>query len=383
MGRKLVDVALIMRYPAEHTADSPAEQYTLDYVFPFLSDDSSELVRNLVTEVAVLEAGDLALPVTINSAEYDNSYVCSPYTACVSYAREETGKLNNRLLERSLYALLSVLGVLLKKVAINKTISVNNWMLSTNLYPDWGGEEIGEIRSYLIRRYPEHAILFRSLNEHTNADLMGAFRAKGFALVPSRQVYIFDPALSPFHDKKNTKVDLKLLGTTDYEIVPHEGITEADYARITTLYSQLYIEKYSRHNPQFTRALIAHWHSQSLMHMIGLRGSDGILDGIIGFFEQNGVITAPLVGYDTAKPKALALYRLLMALAFRRAMEKEAVLNLSAGASQFKMLRGGAPFIEYSAVYTRHLSLGKRLTWLAIGFLSTHLGVRIIKAFKL
>jgi len=64
-------------------------------------------------------------------------------------------------------------------------------------------------------------------------------------------------------------------------------------------------------------------------------------------------------------------------------LERNAVLNLSAGAAHFKRLRGGEPTIEYSAVLSRHLPVATRRTLRALGVLTTRLGIPIMKRFKL
>ena len=59
------------------------------YAEAFARLGSDQLISNLQTRVRVLVVADHALPVTINETEYENTYVCSPYTAYASYAKEE------------------------------------------------------------------------------------------------------------------------------------------------------------------------------------------------------------------------------------------------------------------------------------------------------
>ena len=377
------NIALITDSNYKFTKNDEVESFTLDYMKPFLLDDSTSMIANVITTGAILKSGCMFFPVTINNEEYDNSYVCSPYTACVSYAQEEMDKLNNKLLEIVLGGISQTLGLFLKKAKINQVVCVNNWMLSTNLYPLWNGADIPEICDYFTKEFPEHALVFRSLNEHSNAELLNSLKSNRFIIVPSRQVYIFDRDISPFTTRNNTQIDIKTLKKTEYEIINHGDLKESDYLRIVELYNLLYLEKYSKHNPQFTKGCVAYWHKKKLLTMIGLRNKEGMLDGIIGFFEMDGITSAPLVGYDTNIHKQKAIYRMLMALAIGRANDEGLILNLSSGAAEFKRLRGGQPFIEYSAVYINHLPMGKRLVWRLTNLLLTYLGVPIMKVFKL
>jgi hypothetical protein len=64
-------------------------------------------------------------------------------------------------------------------------------------------------------------------------------------------------------------------------------------------------------------------------------------------------------------------------------IERDAELNLSAGAAHFKRLRGGVPAIEYSAVFSHHLPQSTRRALGALRMLTTKLGVPIMKRFEL
>ncbi len=357
-------------------------QYQQAYLLPF-SSGAQRFIANVATQMQVLRIGEHFFPVTVNDSEYESSYVCSPYTACISYAKEELSKLHNKPLETGLKLLITAVGKLLRAVQINKVVSVNNWLLSTNLYPDWQGAEIQSITQLLTQQFPEHSIMFRSLNHHSNAALLKAFKAAGYHLLPSRQVYLFDKQRSDYWQYKNTRCDFALLDKTPYTVVDHDDITMVDYPRIVMLYKQLYLDKYSYHNPQFTVECIQLWHQQKLLYMQGLRNSNGLLDGIVGCFERNMITTAPLVGYDTQLPRQLGLYRMLMALVIKRAYNHDLMLNLSSGASQFKRLRGGMPEIEYSAVYTAHLSTPRKAVWKILESLLTHIGVPLMKKYQL
>jgi hypothetical protein len=52
-------------------------------------------IANVQTEVDALDAGGVLFPVTINDAEPDNAWVCSPLTTYASYAVEEVERLGH------------------------------------------------------------------------------------------------------------------------------------------------------------------------------------------------------------------------------------------------------------------------------------------------
>ncbi|HXR93366.1 MAG TPA: hypothetical protein VN750_24120, partial [Steroidobacteraceae bacterium] len=77
------------------------------------------------------------------------------------------------------------------------------------------------------------------------------------------------------------------------------------------------------------------------------------------------------------------LYRLLMATVYEQAAVRSSRINLSAGAAQFKRLRGGVGTIEYSAVYTRHLPANRRRAVGLLGMLARRIGEPCMRRFKL
>ena len=56
---------------------------------PVLERGSVWCAPNLDTQCVFLRVGEMELPLTVNDAQWDNSWVCSPFTHYVSYAQEE------------------------------------------------------------------------------------------------------------------------------------------------------------------------------------------------------------------------------------------------------------------------------------------------------
>lgn len=345
--------------------------------------DSTHYFANCKTQFSISRVGRHILPLTINDRIQGNSYVCSTYCGTIEYPLFELREIPIAVLRFLLRCLIRSLAPVLRAVTIDRAVSVNNWLLSTNLYPDWDGAGIDQLVAELTARYPDHAILMRSLNESTNPQICLRCRQAGFLMVASRQVYLFNSA-SPFMRRSNVRVDTKLLNDrSDYQRVEHDQLSASDDARIQELYSQLYIGKYSRHNPQFTTPLIRLWRESGFLTITGLRNAQGRLDGVVGCFERDGVLTAPLVGYDTSLPQRLGLYRMLMAIVLQKSDFTGAVLNLSSGAAQFKRLRGGEPEIEYTAIDCRHLAWPRRLVLRLLAWLLNTVGVFLLKRFQL
>jgi hypothetical protein len=322
---------------------------------------------NLSAKVETLQAGDTTMPVTISDGAPGDAWVCSPRATYADCAAEEAERYLPAWMARGSRGLSRGIGAWLSDAGIDRVAAVNNWLLSTNLYPPLRMVPLATLVDTARERWPDHAIWFRSLNTIDNADWIAALSASGFQPVVSRQVYLYQDlaALSARH--ANLKRDLQLLGRTGLRRVRNDGITRDDYARIARLYEMLYMEKYSRFNPHYNAAFMRSWHQAGLLEFHGFRDDSGVLQCVVGLFRQGAIVTSPIVGYDTSLPRQLGLYRLLTACAYEATMELGGRLNFSAGAAGFKRLRGGVPAIEYSAVYARHLP---RKTRNAIGVLS-------------
>ena len=323
------------------------------------------------------------VPVTLNVDERDNAWVCSPYTAYCAYAIEELRRLVHPVIGYPLTALCLAAGAALRRAEIDRAVMVNNRLLSTNLYPAFDRgvlmEWIGEARE----RWPDRAIWFRSLNDAWTPDWIEALRQAGAILLPSRQVYLYTDIARMARTQPNLRVDLKLLARTDLQQCDGADFAPDDYARIEQLYGMLYLQKYSWLNPAYRADFVAAWHRAGLLRLTGFRGRDGVLQAIVGTFECEGVVTAPLVGYDTTLPQRLGLYRLLMAAVLKYAAESNKRVNLSAGAAHFKRTRGGVAAIEYSAVLADHLPARRQGALHTLRWLTTHIGVPLMRRFKL
>jgi len=344
---------------------------------------SSAFVKNVDTDIWAARIGDHVFPVTVSDGQYGNSWVCSPYNATITYPLDELREVNNAILRKGLAGLIRSFAPLLKAAKINHVVGVNNWLLSTNLYPTWDGEGVEQLTAELCSRWPQHAILFRSLNRVSNGPLLERLQANGYLLAPSRQVYLCSD-LSAAARRQNSEIDRALLRRqTKYRVVFDDTIQDSDIPRIVELYDHLYLQKYSVHNPQFTEELIRVWRQTGFMKLLGLRNRNDILDGIVGCFAMDGVMTTPLLGYDLKLPRQLGLYRLLTVLVFREAQESGQLLNLSAGAAQFKRHRGGEAELEFSAIFVKHLSFARQAVWKSLAALLTHVGARILQAYQL
>ena len=347
------------------------------------------LIRNVVTEAQLLATDDYLFPITVNYGHEprDNSYVVSPLTAYTDYATYELHQLGHHWWSPPLHGLIRSAGYWLERAQINRTVHVNNWLLSTNLYPpDWTGHDIGKMTDLLISEYPDHAVCFRSLNAYSNPQIMAQLQARHYLPVPSRQVYLFDATQgdqSSYLKRRDTRKDAKHLAHTGYTQIPGRDLTSADYARIETLYNLLYLEKYCPLNPQFSAQWLHAGQRDGWLELTALRSPEGSIDAVLGWVTNGHILSTPVVGYDTKLPQAMGLYRLVSQISLETVAQRRHVLNMSAGAAHFKRMRGGEPHIEYSWVYLRHLPPARQRAWKMLSYLLKRIGVPIMQTMKL
>ncbi|MDQ6436271.1 GNAT family N-acetyltransferase [Mesorhizobium sp. LHD-90] len=349
----------------------------------FRAHPTDRLIRNLATEVSTLTVGRYVLPVTVNDGTTLTCYVCCPSAAYVDYAREELRTLSNPALRQTMAALVTLSAPLVRATNFDRQIQPNNWLLATNIQPTLTASEIADATHSLLRRWPDRAIVWRSLNEISDRLALEAFRRAGYKLYPARQIYLFDCRTDAPRRRRDEKRDRILLGQADYRVEGPDGIRPEDFERIEELYGLLYLQKYTPLNPQYSARFLSAMHETGLLRVFGLRNRQGRLDGVITFFDQRDVMTAPVVGYDTSITPEVGLYRRLMAIGLRRARENRRLFNMSAGAAGFKRNRGGMPAIEYAAVYSSHLPWRNRAAAGIIRGVLNGVGVPVMRKLKL
>ncbi|MBN9552731.1 MAG: GNAT family N-acetyltransferase [Alphaproteobacteria bacterium] len=344
-----------------------------------------DLIANLKTKVEAFEVAGRVFPLTLNDAgEAPNCYICCPTSAYIDYAVDETRNFAaHPSLRRALDTLIGACAPLVRASGLDRQAQLNNWLYSTNPVPLLDRPTVASLRSALTARFPERAIVIRSLNDIADPATIAALKAEGFRMLAARQIYIFADRSAAPAVTKNLKRDRKQLGATPFERVGDADFTEDDYARAEQLYNMLYLEKYTPLNPHYTARYIAEMHRRGIISLAGLRRPGGELVAVTGLFENGGTLTQPIVGYDTGLPLGEGLYRMVMALAQDHATRRGLFFNMSAGAAGFKRLRGAVAAIEYIAVYAGHLPLRRRLAIRVMETVLALIGIPLLRRFEL
>ena len=332
------------------------------FVLPFIERGTETFIQNAKTELALCVIDDYAFPLTITRLEKENCYTCSLSHFYGGLSVSETARIKNPTLRYVLTPPAKLYQQALQKSKVDKMVIVNNWLLSTNLFPELTANQISQITKAITTKYPRFAVMFRSLTEAHTPTLYNTLALSGYRMIPCRPIFFIDGREEDHYKARMFKSDLKILNKTDYEIVPPENLKESDYERIAELYSLLFIGKYSdlsaHLTPDFFRLAI----EEKLYDFLIVR-KEGRIDAILGYYKEGDTMTGPLFGYDTTLPQNLGLYRIISALLSLKAQDQGCLLNMSGGASSYKSLRRGQRVIEYNAVYTKHLNILRRTPW--------------------
>jgi hypothetical protein len=352
----------------KHTIDTIAwpetenGEFARQYLLPIIKQGTRNYFTNIHTDLQIVKAGDIVLPITVNDSLEPNAYVCSTYTHYVMYALEEIKEIKNTSLRKAAQISIKLFGTFLKWGLIDKTVFVNNWLLPTNLYPSLSKNQLQAITSELIKRFPRHAIAFRSVNSLCPCNLMNSLLESGFRLLICRDIYYTDTSSSEPFKARMTKSDFKALESSEYSIVYNDQIPIGEADRLAGLYHMLNIDKYSSCNPQYKPELLDLFRTIPRFTLKAWVKNQRI-DAVLGYYAQEGMATSPLFGYDTTLPQHTGLYRQISAELLKDAKKSSLFLHQSSGAGNFKQLRRANKTLEYTALQINHLPWKRQLPW--------------------
>ena len=348
---------------------TPDGDYARRYLLPMMLDGAQKYIKNIYnTRLMLVKVDEVIIPITISDFHPDNTYTVSPYSHYVSYGGfEEVKHLNNPPVEALIKIIMNPVAWYFRRTELDKVLYVNNYLLSTNLYPSVNSGQLSALSEALPKWFPDRAIVFRSVDQKKNPHIYQALEANGYELVLSRQVWYMEPEQAVC--TRQYKEDMRVLRKHGYEVVDGKDLNDEELARALHLYNLLYLEKYSYYNPQFTFEFMKLARDEEILHLRALK-RDGKINAVMGFFIRNGTMTQPLFGYDTSLPQEEGLYRLLTLITLQEGLERKLLVHASGGVGKFKKVRGGKSVTEYNAVFTKHLPARRQRPWRLIKAIS-------------
>ena len=261
---QLYDASSIDRISWPDTEDS---YYTKRYLEPFVKNGVAHYIDNIHADMFALKTDPFVFPIVAPKIHPDNSYVCSPYNHYITYGKEHAGMIDNPLLAPLIKPILSMVGKLGRTVKLDSVVYVNNWLYAVDLYPEGiHHHHINEILACLTERFPDRAIIFRSLTPKTNGHLMLDLKKLGFHLIPSRHVWVTDGKKEEIFRTRIVKSDLRLCERSPYQMLDEPQLSREECKELLGLERLLYVVQHSPLQPQF---------NENYMHMLV---DQGLLD---------------------------------------------------------------------------------------------------------
>lgn len=346
---------------------------------------SLHFIRNVKSESGMLAIDKRLYPIVVGNREKisHRSYVASLYSQYVSYGKREIELEFRQPILRFLgKSLLATIAKTFSFSNLDEVVFVNNWLLSTNLYPkEIPLSDLRLLTSFLSEKFPGKAICFRSLNPFLNHELIEDLQSLGFAKVFSRKVFLASTeGPRAYRKKRNFGHDLRLWKKSKDRLkwTKLSLPTQDELSRIQELYQELYLGKYARLNPDFSLEFFNHLIAHAVLTVYALKEGGEII-AVLGYFLFDGVQTASVIGYDSSLPQKKGLYRLISLKIVELAEENEAVIHASSGVSAFKASRGLDAYWEYNLIDWSGVKKKERLSWKALKVLANDITIPLIK----
>lgn len=349
MEPQLYTAATLEHLPWPETPDG---LYAKKFLTPLVKEGIPKYIPNIDADLQLLLIDQIVLPLVVVNSHARNAYVCSLHAHYIAYAKQFVES-------PFIQSLLSLVDKASKYARIDATVYVNNWLFSTDLYPDGlSATHIAAILASLKKAFPHHAVVFRSLNSLTNESLLKETKTLGCHHILSRYVHITRTPNEALFQTRILKSDLRLLQSSSFEI----SESSDDYASFKSLYSEMCKKQHSHLHPHFTEEFIAHLFQEGLLQAKIVK-AQGVIKGIAGYYQRGPLMMCCFFGYDKKDPHHLTIYRLLSTALLLEAQKRGLIFHQSSGAGFYKSLRRAEGFFEYKALYSKHLPFGRRCFW--------------------
>jgi hypothetical protein len=329
---------------------------------------------NIHADAQWLDVGSSRWRVSITRRVPQNCYVVSATGQYLDYAREEIRRIPSALHRTLIMGAMLPLAPMLR--ALDPVVVLDALPVSTVLHAERSPERWRELIDHARTMHRGLPLIIRSLDDVASGDLLKVLHELGLLTLPSRMVFHQDPRAAGLWRIRNVRHDVAL---SQAEPMATRPLCADDAPRIATLYWQLYGEKHSRLNPEFSPGFLAHGLNTNVLHGEGLL-HDGQLVAVFLAYTIGDVMTNPVFGYETSLPQRLGLYRRLSILTMLHARDRGLRIHASSGAPGFKASRGGVPAMEYHAVDLATVRGSQRAAWSATIRLANRIGPRVLRS---
>ncbi len=334
------------------------------YLRWILENGPSSAAPNIREDMLVLRVDETLVPVVVNRGKTRNCWLTSLIAFYFGEGSQELcAGIRPRIVGKALSNALRLLGSLLALGGMDRSVLVNNWLLTQNPPSRLSSHQLPELLSYLEHRFPGYLIVVSSLNRVLNCSSIDALLKRGGIPLTKRQVYFIDKNLVDCSRKRNVRSNIRLFRKA-FVAESEPGIHRAsDHEIVRDLYRALYIEKYSRFNPDYTTEwfrlidAIGWCSSRYLYRKESTELLAFCLDRTIDA-DNRYFLLAGYRKWDRKHNPLRGAYGAVLESFIASDVRR---LWLSAGVDEFKVHLGAMPCLEYDVLVLAHLGPVRRL----------------------
>lgn len=359
--------------------DTPEATYIRSYFEPFMKNGIRHYCANVYGKLYMMKAKNSVFPVLVPEINPSNSYICSPFAHYITYGKEVNSAINKKMTLKIASLVIHCFEKLWSFGNINNVIYIDHFLFSTDLHSKNMNEEaLAIITKFLVKQFPTHTLIIRSINDTSSSELMKALKVTNWNLLASRYIFFTDPRNEDLYKTRIIKSDMRALRSDGLEI--SENAHVSDVHILLNLYNSLYIRQHSKLNPQITIDMLKNLIENNLMYFKIVK-IHGKIKGVAGYVIENNVMHCPFFGFDKTDNEQALIYRALNTSLLLEAKKRNALFHQSAGGSFYKTIRRAMGALEYMAIYTKHLSYKQRASWAVVRGLINTFGPKTMKKY--
>lgn len=358
----------------------PKNEYSLfikEYFSEIENFGVKKYIKNIDVDIKFIEIDNFLIPISFWNNN-NNCYTTS-ILGCFKYLKEEL-KNEKIFFKRFLYHIfINILLIILKFFKIEENIFVFNLFLSTILYPEIPEKTIIKINNFLKENFPNKAIIYRWINSDITTDIKKNLEKEDFSGIVTRQIFYLEKNNFPIFSKKKSFIKDKNICKKFNFSMKKSHFSAQDIIEMKQFYDDLYLEKYSFSNPQFSIEFFEKILKNPFFSLNLLQNEKWENEAIFGTYTINKKSTNPIFGYNINNNKEKYLYGQLTYLSIIEIFKNSEILNLSSGVWKFKMHRWAKMDLEYTFIFWKHLSFFRKIPWKILQFISEQI---LEKEFK-
>lgn len=359
---------------------SDAHPLVTHYLIPMIKNGVSSYIENVNTTLCIIKCETYILPFTLTENHQRGSHVFSMYDTFVPTAIGELSRSSMNFFYKYLViGIFKISGLWLWFAGINKTLILNNYLFSTNIFPSIPEHMLAAIVDYLIKHYKGYTLLIKNLNCTANRKTIKQLAKMNFEYLIERPIYLLTPKRATQFTKsirKALRKDQGYIDENNFDFNYQINDKQIDAKTMRKFYYELYIEKYDKWNMLYNERFFSELVS-SPAFLLACVTHNHQLKGFNVCFIYDNILSMPLIGYDSGNKNH---YRITAYVVEQYVINHQLLGHASSGVGAFKRSRGYVTHTEYIAFAPDSCANKRnRWTWRLICKLSRGLFRNLVK----